>query len=814
MRVVVSPAAAAAVVPFLSVGLALCCAGEVHAQSGWREPPEIIRKVVEAPPAPGVALSPQRSWLVLTEREAMPRLEVVARPHLKLAGMRIDPRTRGRQLSTRTMAITLRSLADGSEHRVDVPPGHWSGPIWTADDRAFALLHTTDDGIELWLAESATSKPARVDGLTLNAVLGSAVTWLPDQRRLLVRRAIAAGMPPPPRIPDGPQLQETKSGVRAQVRTYQDLLQDAHDEDLFEHFTTCQLAVVDAATKQVTNVGEPAMVSSVSAAPDGSLLLVTKIHRPFSFIVPSSRFPRSTSLMDFDGNVRRVLHSSPLREATPIGGVATGPRGISWVPTLPHTLVWTEALDGGDPKAKVDNRDRVMMLSGVDAEPRRWFDSAYRSWGLSYTDSGDMALATSTNRKTRMQRVMVYDPRDPDKPGSLLYERSRRDAYGDPGRPVTRRSAIGRRVLRTKNGQMYLAGAGATPRGNRPFVDRCDPKTGDKQRLFRCAEGRYESFVGFLDDAEQRLLVRTESSTEPPRLVTVDASTGKREDFLTFEDRAAEHVRGITKRLIHFEREDGVPLSGTLYLPPGYEEGQKLPALVWAYPLEYVRKSDAGQVRATPTRFPRISGSSHLSLLLHGYAVFDRVGMPIVGPVRGANDTFVDQLRMNARAAIAALSQTGQVDTDRVALGGHSYGAFMTANLMAHSDLFAAGIARSGAYNRTLTPFGFQNEERTFWEAPEIYFAMSPFMHAQKIDEPLLLIHGADDNNSGTFPIQSKRLFAAIKGHGGTARLCFLPHESHGYRARESVLHCLAEMCDWMDRHVRNKPADAAGKKR
>ncbi len=796
-------------VPFVvAAALAGAVASPLASQSGWQLPPEPIRKVAEAPGAPGASLSPGKTWLVLTEREPMPRLEVIARPHLKLAGMRIDPVTRGRQLSTRTMSITLRSVADGTERRVDVPAGHWSAPMWTADDRAYALLQRTDAGTELWIAEPATAAPKKVEGLVLNAVLGAAALWLPDQRRLLVRRATDAEMPMRPRTPAGPRIQETRTGVKAQVRTYQDLLQDAYDEELFEHFCTSQLAVVDAVSREVTNLGEPAMFDSVSVSPDGSLLLVETVHRPFSFVVPASRFPRKTAVWDFDGNLRRVMHSSPLREAIPIGGVATGPRGIGWVATLPHTLTWSEALDGGDPKKPAEKRDRTMMLSGVDAEPRPWFDTEYRSWGMSVASSGDLALSNEYDRKTKMMRVTAYDPRDPSKPGRVLYERSRLDAYGDPGSPVSERLATGRSALRCRDGQLFLSGSGASPQGNRPFLDRWDVSSGQKQRLFQCTEGRYETFVDFLDDSQQRLLVRTESPTDPPKLIVVDARTGAREDFLEFPDTTAEFTKGITKRLIQFEREDGVPLSGTLYLPPDHQEGQKLPALVWAYPREYVRKSDAGQVRATPTRYTRMSGSSHLFLLLHGYAVFDRTAMPIVGPSRGANDTFVEQLRMNARAAIKALGDTGQIDTDRVALGGHSYGAFMTANLMAHSDLFAAGIARSGAYNRTLTPFGFQNEERTFWEAPEIYFAMSPFMHAHKIDEPLLLIHGADDNNSGTFPIQSKRLFAAIKGHGGTARLCFLPHESHGYRARESVLQCLAEMCNWMDTHVKGKSGD------
>jgi dipeptidyl aminopeptidase/acylaminoacyl peptidase len=367
---------------------------------------------------------------------------------------------------------------------------------------------------------------------------------------------------------------------------------------------------------------------------------------------------------------------------------------------------------------------------------------------------------------------------------------------------VTERLSNGSTLLRVRGGGLYLAGDGASSQGNRPFVDHWDVASGKKERLFHAEPGRHETFVGFLDAQETRLLIRSESPTEAPALVVVDRGSGKRTTMLAFPDAAAELTKGVTKRLVKYEREDGVPLSGTLYLPPSYRPGQKLPCLVWAYPLEYSQASDAGQVRATPHRYLRIGGSSHLALLLAGYAVFDNAAMPIVGPQKVANDSFVEQIQKNARAAIAALAKEGCIDTARVGVSGHSYGAFMTANLLAHTDLFACGIARSGAYNRTLTPFGFQNEERTYWEAPEVYQAMSPFAHAHRINEPLLLIHGADDNNPGTFPIQSQRLFVALKGHGATARLCMLPHESHGYAARENVLHCLAEMVTWLDRHT------------
>jgi dipeptidyl aminopeptidase/acylaminoacyl peptidase len=595
-------------------------------------------------------------------------------------------------------------------------------------------------------------------------------------------------------------VQVTQQGTKAQVRTYQDLLQDTFDELLFEHFAMSQLAIVDAAGV-VKPFGELGMYDRVEASPDGTLLLAERVERPFSYVVPFNSFPRSVDVVDWSGKVVRTIAKLPLRDAVPIGGVATGPRGIDWLPVAPHTLVWTEAQDRGDPKVEVPHRDHVMVLASCQGDAQLWFKTEHRAAGIGYGADGKLALATEMDRKTRRQRVHRYDASDPSRPGVVLYERSTQDDYGDPGRPVVERLQDGRSLLRMREGRVFLTGAGASEKGSRPFVDAWNLGDNTKERLFRAAEGRYETFVGFLDDAGNRMLVRSESPTDPPSLVVVQRGSDERKLLLAFPDPAAEFIRGVEKRLLRYQREDGVPLSGTLYLPPEHKQGMKHPVLLWAYPLEYTDASDAGQVRAAPNRYLRLSGASHLFLLLHGYAVFDDAAMPIVGPVKTANDTFVQQVQMNARAAVKVLEEQGVVDTKRIAVAGHSYGAFMTANLLAHTDLFATGIARSGAYNRTLTPFGFQNEERTFWEAPEVYQAMSPFSHADKINEPILLIHGDDDNNPGTFPMQSQRLFVAIKGQGGNARLCMLPHEAHGYRARENVLHCLAEMCAWLDEH-------------
>lgn len=779
-------------------------AGALGAQgpaTTWKEPPEPIRSLLLAEETPSVAISPCRRFLLLRHHEPMPGLDVLARPYLKLAGSRIDPKTRGPQLGAQTTKLVLRRLADGSERPLPIPKGHLGGAVWSADGERIAFSRATDAGTELWLVTTADARARKVDGVQLNAVLGAPVEWLPDQRTLLCRLAVdGLQLPEPPAAPAGPNVQET-AGSKAQVRTNQDMLQSEYDARCFEVLATCQLARIDAGTLAVERVGTPAMVAGCEPSPDGSFLLVDTVRRPFSYLVPWRSFPSRVEVWSKTGASLLVVAEQPLRDNVPIGGVPTGRRGIGWLPTAPHALTWSEALDGGDPKAKVSPRDAVFVQPEPAAEPVLWFRTEHRFAGLACAEDGRLALMSEFDRSARRQRVWRLDAGDLAAKPILLYERSTQDAYGDPGTPVFDLQPDGRRLLRLDDGCLFRAGDGASKDGSRPFLDRCDVVSGQTQRLWQCAEGRYEVFAGFLD--EQRIAIRSESKAEPPNYLQVTLATGARAPLTKFEDPTQQLVAQVQKQLIRYQRADGVALSGTLYLPPGHRPGQKYPTLVWAYPQEFTQASDAGQVRGSPNRWVRLDGTSHLWLLLAGCAVFDDATMPIVGPVRTANDSYVEQLVASAKAAVDELVQRGVTEPGRLAIGGHSYGAFMTANLLCHSDLFATGIARSGAYNRTLTPFGFQNEERTFWEAPEVYLAMSPFAHVQQLNEPILLIHGEDDNNQGTWPLQSQRLFAAIKGHGGTARLVMLPHEAHGYRARESVLHCVAEMVDWMHTWVK-----------
>lgn len=775
----------------------------VIAQDGYRTPPAPIPSILDAPRVPLSRTSPDGEWLLLMERASLPPISEVAAPMLRLAGMRINPSTNGPARSYYTLTgFTLENVAEGAdpvEREVtgfDGTPGLAS---WSPDGRSLAFPVTVEDGVEQWVADVATGAARRVaDGV--NEAAGGC-EWMPDSRRLLCLLVPDGRGPAPeaPPVPDGPVIQESR-GERAPVRTYQDLLASPQDEALFEHYMTSQLALVGIEGGERTDIGEPAVYDDVSPSPDGRYLLAERLHEPWSYLVGAWGFPVAIEVWDADGRVVRKIADLPVADDVPIRGVRTGPRRLEWRPLRPATLVWAEALDGGDPDRDVRHRDRVMALDApFDAAPRELAVTEERFAGIDWGRDG-LTLISDYDRSRRWTRTWVMNADRLSQEPRLLWDRSTEDAYADPGDPVFTTTDNGERILLQDGDAIFLEGRGATPDGYRPFLDRLDLGTLESERLWQSEPGYYEVVVDVLDGAGRRVLTRRESRTEPPNYHVRDLTAGERTAITDFPDPAPE-LRGITRELLVYERADGVPLNGTLYLPPDYREGQTLPVVVWAYPREYVSADAAGQVRTSSDRFTTPRGASHLFFLTQGYAVLDGPSMPIVGGDT-ANNTYIQQLVASAEAAVDELVRWGVGERGRMAIGGHSYGAFMTANLLAHSDLFAAGIARSGAYNRTLTPFGFQNEKRTYWEAPEIYYRMSPFMHADDIDEPLLLIHGAVDNNSGTFPIQSRRMFHAVNGLGGTARLVMLPHESHGYRARESVMHVLAEMIAWLDQHV------------
>ncbi len=766
----------------------------------YKTPPPEILDVLHARRLPTVSLSPTRTHIVLIDSVVHPSIADLAQPMLRLAGYRIDPASNGPRLTTYATALTVKRLPDGAEMKVVLPAGvRLSPPVWSANGQSLAVTNATQNGTELWVIDTATAKAKKLN-VAVNAAMGPAVDWMPDHRTLLVKTVPANRGAAPREVaaPAGPTVQES-GGKSGPVRTNPDALHNAHDEALFDYYGRAQLMLVDSVTGAATPSGAPDMFLNVTPAPDGRFFLVTRLARPYSYLHDATEFPQQIDVVTPKGVVVYTVAKLPLADRVPIGGVIAGPRQARWHPGEPGTLLWVQALDGGNPKEKVPHRDQLMMYRPpTRMAPVEVTKTEQRLTMLQFFKTGRRMLVSDYDRDRRWQRTYLIGEGEP----KLLFSRNVQDRYKDPGTPVT--SGVDGTIVEA-SGSVLLNGLGASPQGDKPFLDRFDLATAKAERLFESAPGKYESVVGALDDAGTRLLVRSESPTEPPNYFLVEK--GQRTAVTKFPDPTPS-LRGITKQLVKYQRPDGVPLSFTLYLPPGYQAGTRLPAVVWAYPREFNDPETAGQVSGSTNRFTTIGGMSHLFFLLRGYAVLDDAAMPVVGTPETVNNTFLAQIVASAKAAIDKAAEMGVIDPARVGVGGHSYGAFMTANLLAHSDLFRAGIARSGAYNRTLTPFGFQSERRTLWEAPSVYLGMSPFMAANKINEPILFTHGEADNNQGTFPIQSERMYQAVRGNGGTARLVLLPHESHGYAAKESIEHTLYEMVAWFDKYVKGASAE------
>jgi dipeptidyl aminopeptidase/acylaminoacyl peptidase len=774
--------------------------------SGYQLPPKVIVDILDAAPTPTVTVAPNRQMVALLERKSMPGITALAEPIHRIAGARINPRTNGRQQRTGdATAITLKVVADGAEKKVVLPANANAGDLaFSPDGKHLSFTNTKATGIELWVADTATGQSRLVSGADrLNATAGEPCDWLEDSATLVCTTVPAGRGPAPaePRVPAGPNVQENL-GKASPAPTFEDMLKTKYDEDLFEYYFTSQVVTYDAASARKTAIGKPAIVESVAPSPSGEYLLVSKVKRPFSHLYPMGGFPKDVEVWSRKGELARKVADVPSAEGIPINGVLTGPRQYRWRPDQPATLVWVEALDQGNPKNAAPFRDRLLTLSApFTGQPAEFGKTEWRFAGLSFTDKGT-ALLVEGDRASRRQRTWVLD--DLTTPRKL-WDRKTDDSYSNPGTPVTRRA--GGAVI--QNGDsIYLSGVGSSPQGDRPFLDRLNMTTLATVRVFRADDKSYETIVAPLDDAAKTVLTRYETPDDPPNYYVRDVAAGTKRALTAFKDPAPQ-LRGVTRQFVTYTRKDGVALNGTLYLPPDYKAGTRLPVVMWAYPREFGDADSAGQITGSPHRFTTYTGASHLFLLTQGYAIFDDPKMPIIGPGETANDTYVDQLAMDAQAAVDKVVEMGVADRDRIAVGGHSYGAFMTANLLAHTDLFRAGVARSGAYNRTLTPFGFQSESRTFWEIPEVYGRMSPFFYANKINEPILLIHGEADDNSGTFPVQSERLWMALKGFGATVRYVTLPYEAHGYAARESVLHTLAETINWLDKYVKNAPPRA-----
>lgn len=794
---------------------------------GYDVPPKAILDVMRAPSPPSPILSPTVDKALLVSWVDYPPIAQVAEPFVALAGVRLEPKTRARHDTRAGYGIrpcargfAVAALPSGQETPVTLPKGGCPGrPSWSPDGTRFFFEHVSASAVELWVGDARTGQTKRIEGARLNPMLGSTAQWAGTSKKLVVKLVPEGqGAPPPaPAVPPGPSVQESL-GQKGESSTYEarDTLKNAHDEALFDFYGASQLAVVDVDTGAVTRAGAPALIGDVDVAPDGEHALVETIERPYSYVTTLDRFPHAVSVRELSTGKASPIAKLPLADRVPVHGVPTGPRAFTWRPTEPATLYWAEALDGGDWKAKVPHRDKLMaQRAPFTAPPAEVAKIEQRYGGLQWGEDAKTVFVHEYDENRHWRRVFVtaFDAA----PATLrvLFDLSTDERYANPGSFVTRALPNGGYVVRQEGGAVFLSGAGATPEGDRPFLDRMELATKATERLFRSDKAALERFVAFPAGPVTSFFTWHETPTSPPNLflrtlAAKSAAPEKGEAAFASSQAPVTHlpdptpqVRAIKKRLVKYKRKDGVDLQFTLYTPPGYVEGTRLPAVLYAYPLDYADAKKAGQVSGSELAFTRLR--HHQFLLLAGYAVIDQAAFPIVGDPKKAYDTYLEQLVANAEAAVKKAVELGVVDPARVGVTGHSHGALMTANLVAHTKLFKAGVATSGSYNKTLTPFGFQNERRSVWDARDVYLKASTFFAANTLKLPLLIVHGEDDANPGTTPLQATKLYEALRGNGGTARLVMLPHEPHWYTAAESNEHLAAEMVRWFDTYVKGE---------
>jgi dipeptidyl aminopeptidase/acylaminoacyl peptidase len=788
-------------------------------KSGYQLPPAAIAELLLAKPTPAVSVDRKGEWMLFIQRNSYPPVEDLAQPELRIAGLRFNPNNFSLSRQNFVSDFSLKNLRTGKEYKIQgLPASMRAGNIsWSPGENKIAFTNTTNKEVDLYVIDIMTQKAYRVNKGALNTITGGACQWI-DDKTLLYKIAFqpAAAAPPKMLTPKGPAIQENL-GKSAPSATFEDLIKSPYDEALFSFYGESQLVKNTGGAE--TAVGKPAIYLSVNVSPDKKYILFRTAHKPFSYLVPAGGFNSTVSITDINGKPVKTVAELPSSELSPRGfdNVQNAPRDYEWRDDQPASLIWAAPLDSGMIRKKQEYHDAVYeLMAPFMGEPKELFRTRLRFQGVIWGNDS-LAIVFEMLRGKQLEQMLRFDPSNESV--TLLVEHNSTDAYSDPGSPVLTRNKYGQQVLQTvdKGSKLLLNNSvGSSPKGDLPFLAKFDLATKQNEIVWRCPEGQYEAISGVLDADKLVVLSRKESHTEVPNYYIKYLGDAAGDKPVTAFPNPYPQMDGVSREKISYKRADGVTLTGDLYLPKGYDPKRDgpLPVIIWAYPREFNSATDAAQIRGSKDRFTTISWASPVFWATQGYAILDNAEMPIVATdsTKKPNDDFVHQLTMNAEAAIGKLSAMGVGDSNRVAVGGHSYGAFMTVNLLAHTKLFKAGIARSGAYNRTLTPFGFQNEDRTYWEDPQLYYDMSPFNFADKITTPLLLVHGEMDDNPGTFPIQSERLYNAIKGHGGTVRYVVLPYEAHGYRGKENLLHMLYEQNAWLEKYVKNAGSAVSGK--
>lgn len=778
----------------------------------FQVPPASILELVDIERAPLVSVDSKKEQMLFFYRDAFKTLSDLSQPELRLAGLRINPKTNISSTTSFFNDIKYKKLNSQALQQIANLPAdaRITHTLFSPDETKLAFTNTTDKGVELWVIDLNTLQATKLTSPSLNANTGSPFSWFSNSKSMLVK-ILPNDRPelinPEEALPTGP-IVTTSDGQISQNRTYQDLLKNKTDEANFETLMTSELHIINIDGSS-TKWKEKDLHQSFSFSPNGEYVLLNTITPPYSYLVPFYMFPVKTEIFSSEGNLLTEFNRSPLLENLPIGFMATqtGKRNITWRSDQPATLYWVEALDGGDPAKEVPYRDEVNQLEAPFTGTPEYLTKTINRFAGIYWGNKQYALLIDQWWNTRNQKTYVFNPSDNTIAPTVITDRNYQDVYSSPGSPHMERNDMNRYVMSIQKDNIYLFGDGFTPEGQFPFIEVFNLKTLKKNRLYTSPyTDKVEDLDSFIDIKKGTVLVRIQSPTEYPNYYVKNINNKKEPIPVTSFENPFKSIENIHKEVITYKRDDGVELTGTLYLPADYDKKEKLPMIMWAYPTEFKDKSSAGQNTSNPNSFTYLSYGNPIYWVTRGYAILDDAAFPIVGEGdTQPNDSFVEQLVANAKAAIDAVDALGYIDRNRVAVGGHSYGAFMTANLLTHSDLFAAGIARSGAYNRTLTPFGFQAEERNYWTSPEVYNTMSPFMNADKMKTPLLLTHGESDNNSGTHTMQSERYFQALKSFGAPVRLVILPKESHGYAAKQNILHLLWEQDQWLEKYVKNK---------
>ena len=800
----------------LKIFLSVLIAFSLNAQENikYQKPSDEILNLVEFERPPSVQYDDDKNYMVFLHRDNYKSISDLSEKELRLGGLRINPKTNIGSRVTYYNNVKIKNLKEKKgqiQQVVGIPENaKLTNFSWSPDQTKIALTNTTQEGVELWVLILKTGTVTKLTAPKLNANIGSVITWNTDSQSMFVKMISPnkkALIDTKSVTPNGPTV-STNFGAKAQNRTYQDLLKNKFDEHNFEQLSTSVIFKVLINGESEKWLDE-AMYRGISLSPDGKYVMVTQVKKPFSYLVTYSRFPSQTDIYTNKGELVTNLLDTPLIEELPKGRMSTrtGKRSYSWRPDQPSTLIYVQALDEGDPAIKTEFRDEVFEIAApFNGEGKSLVKTINRFSGIDW-GTENLAIAYDYWWNTRNRKAYAFNPSNPESKPKTIYDRNYQDVYNDPGTFLKSRNSFNRSVLQIYKGNAFLRGSGFTKEGQFPFIDKINTTSLEKTRVYQSKyTDKVESIQNF-DPIKNEIIVRIESPTEFPNYYSKKTNSRRLNQITNFENPFLE-LQNVKKEVISYKRDDGLELSGVLYLPLGYDEEkkEKMPMILWAYPREYKDRQSASQSTNNSNEFTYPYYGSMIYWVTKGYVVLDDASFPIIGEGdEEPNDSFRKQLVANGKAAIDAVDKMGYIDRSKVAVGGHSYGAFMVANLLSHSNLYAAGIARSGAYNRTLTPFGFQSEQRSYWEAPSVYYTMSPFMHAEKMKTPLLLIHGEDDNNSGTYPMQSERYFNALKGLGATVRLVMLPKESHGYASKESIYHVLWEQDQWLEKYVKNK---------